>query len=224
MNALIYLKKIIKHILPFYYGYLRMQICGYPLSYAQYLLHIIGLKNRSLYWFCPKNCWTGMPKRIYIGKNSAIGRPGGYYQAFGGIYIGNHVRIAPRVTLLTSNHDIYNHKVTHHAPIKIGDYCWLGMNTSILAGVELGPRTIVATGAVVNKSFPEGYCILGGVPAKIVKKLDPTQFNKADYEREYYNFGYIPAEKVEENPQKFIDKYLDSEFFEVKNGEIVLRK
>ena len=50
------------------------------------------------------------------------------------------------------------------------------MNSVITAEVELGTRTIVAAGSVVTKSFPEGYCVLGGVPAKVIKKLDSEKF------------------------------------------------
>lgn len=50
------------------------------------------------------------------------------------------------------------------------------MNSVITAGVTLGPRTIVAAGAVVTKSFPDGFCVLAGVPAKIIKILDKDKF------------------------------------------------
>lgn len=54
----------------------------------------------------------------------------------------------------------------------IGRNCWIGMNAVILPGVKLGDYTIVGAGAVVTHSFPEGYCVIGGVPAKKIKDLD----------------------------------------------------
>lgn len=80
----------------------------------------------------------------------------------------------------------------------IGDYSWIGMNSVVTAGVTLGPRTIVAIGVVVTKSFPEGFCILAilaGGPAKVVKYLDKDLFQPWCMENEYY--GYIPKEKFE---------------------------
>jgi len=56
-------------------------------------------------------------------------------------------------------------------PIKIGKNCWIGANAVILPGVELAEHTIVAAGAVVTKSFLEGDCVIGGVPAKVIKKI-----------------------------------------------------
>ena len=50
------------------------------------------------------------------------------------------------------------------------------MNSVILPGVKLGTRTIVAAGSVVTKSFPEGYCVIAGSPAKIIRYLDKEKF------------------------------------------------
>lgn len=77
------------------------------------------------------------------------------------------------------------------------------MNSVITAEVELGTRTIVAAGSVVTKSFPEGYCVLGGVPAKVIKKLDSEKFIPWHEEEEWY--GYIPKEKFEKERKKYID-------------------
>ena len=52
-------------------------------------------------------------------------------------------------------------------PIVIGKKCWLGANSVILPGVQLGNNVIVAAGSVVNKSFPDNS-VVAGVPAKIV--------------------------------------------------------
>jgi len=41
-----------------------------------------------------------------------------------------------------------------------------------LPEVELGEHTIVAAGAIVTKSFLEGNQIIGGVPAKVIKKIN----------------------------------------------------
>lgn len=48
----------------------------------------------------------------------------------------------------------------------------MGMNSMILPGVVLGPHTVVGAGSVVTKSFPNGYCVIAGVPAKLVKTID----------------------------------------------------
>ena len=86
--------------------------------------------------------------------------------------------------------------------VRIGDYTWIGMNSVILPGIELGPRTIVGAGSVVTKSFPKGYCVIGGNPAKLIKELDKDKFVPTKYEEEYY--GFVPKEKFEAFAKKLL--------------------
>lgn len=56
--------------------------------------------------------------------------------------------------------------------VYIGDGTWLCVNSIVLPGVKItGKGVIVAAGAVVNKDITEDYVLVGGVPAKIIKKL-----------------------------------------------------
>ena len=49
------------------------------------------------------------------------------------------------------------------------------MNAVLLPGTTLGDHTVVGAGAVVTKSFPDGYVVIAGNPAKVIRTL-----NKAD--------------------------------------------
>lgn len=100
---------------------------------------------------------------------------GCYFQATAGgkIVLGKGTYIAPNVGFITANHDPCD--PDRHLPpadVILGERCWIGMNSVILPGVTLGPHTVVAAGAVVTRSFPEGGCVLGGVPAQVIKVLD----------------------------------------------------
>ena len=55
----------------------------------------------------------------------------------------------------------------HH--VVIGNDVWIGANVTILNGVHIGDGAIVAAGAVVVKDVP-AYTVVGGVPAKEIKK------------------------------------------------------
>ena len=113
-------------------------------------------------------------KTVYLGKGVAqyFANSGGcYIQGINNIYIGDYSIFAPGVKIISANHDKndYHSHDTSKSPIKIGKNCWLGANSVILPGVELGDNVIVGAGAVVTKSFPDNV-ILGGVPAKIISK------------------------------------------------------
>ena len=115
--------------------------------------------------------------------------PGNYIQAIGKITIGDYTQIAPNVGIISANHDVHDNREHIVQQVSIGKYGWIGMGAIILPGVELGDFTIVAAGAVVTKSFPDGYVVIGGNPAKIIKKLDRSKCIENRSENEYR--GYI---------------------------------
>lgn len=152
---------------------------------------ILGI-NRGAYWpvhFTSKV--TGV-SNIKIGIGTAPGlSPNCYIQGLSKIKIGDYTIIAPGVGIISANHDLYDYgKHIRGKEVKIGSYCWLGMNSVILPGVELGNHVIVAAGSVVNKSFPEGYCVIGGVPAKKIRDLDKSKV--VENKNKFEFFGYIP--------------------------------
>ncbi|HBG2231982.1 TPA: CatB-related O-acetyltransferase, partial [Clostridioides difficile] len=53
--------------------------------------------------------------------------------------------------------------------IIIGNDVWIGYNSIIMSGVHIGDGAIIGTRAVVTNDVPP-YSIVGGVPAKIIKK------------------------------------------------------
>lgn len=123
--------------------------------------------------------WTSVvacPQRIKR-KSTDRPRPGGnmgqYIQAINGIEFGENVWIGPDVKIISANHDLCDYeKHIPCEPIHIGDNCWIGAGAVILPEVTLGNHVVVAAGAVVNQSFSDD-CLVGGVPAKVIKKLEP---------------------------------------------------
>lgn len=58
--------------------------------------------------------------------------------------------------------------------IVIGNDVWIGYEAVILAGVNIGDGAVIGTRAVVTKDVPP-YTIVGGVPAKPIKKRFPQK-------------------------------------------------
>lgn len=115
---------------------------------------------------------TDFGKNIHLGKNVFI-NSGCKFQDQGGIYIGDDALIGHNVVLATLNHEEDPKKRGNlcPAPIRIGNKVWIGSNATILPGVSIGDGAIIAAGAVVTKDVSE-KTVVGGVPAKILKKID----------------------------------------------------
>ncbi|MBR4448538.1 MAG: sugar O-acetyltransferase [Methanobrevibacter sp.] len=126
--------------------------------------------NKTLRLMPPFN--TDFGKNIHIGENVFI-NSGCKMQDQGGIYIGNNVLIGHNACLLTLNHDMdpENRADMHPKPIFIEDKAWLGSNVTVLPGVRIGEGAVVAAGAVVTKDVPANS-VVGGVPARIIKKIE----------------------------------------------------
>jgi acetyltransferase-like isoleucine patch superfamily enzyme len=165
---------------------------------------ILGF-NRDAYWPVHFTSIVTGVKNIIAGIDTSPGyMPGCYIQGMGKIDIGDYTQISANVGIITANHclvDTRNHIVKF---VKIGKYCWIGMNSVILPGVVLGDYTIVGAGSIVTKSFPNGYCVIAGNPAKKIKNIVIEQ-HSVGYKNDYEYNGYIKAEEF----KKFSRLYLN---------------
>lgn len=150
--------------------------------FARYLL----FQNRDVPWMVHYSSTVHGAEKIVRGRHVYPGdSPGNFIDATNGIHIGDYTNIGPNVGIISANHNLINNEIYDFAPpIRIGAFCWIGMNAVILPGVALGDFCIVGAGAVVTKSFPDGYCVVAGNPARIIKHLDRTacdQYRQTKY-------------------------------------------
>ncbi len=115
-------------------------------------------------------------KGLSMGNHSAVG-DFTHFGAPGGIEIGNDVIMGSYVSFHSENHNfsdtsklIREQGVTSKG-IKIGNNVWVGVKVTFLDGCIVGNNSVVAAGAVVNGIFPDN-CVIGGVPAKIIKTIE----------------------------------------------------
>ncbi len=170
--------------------------------FLQKVLNIGG--NKKAYWPVHWSSQVFDVENILVGVDAYPGiMKGCYIQGKGGIEIGDYTQIAPNVVIVSANHDVYDCRKHIPSKVTIGKYCWLGAGCKIMPGVILGDFTIVGAGAVVTKSFQEGYCVLAGVPARKIKDLDVA--NCVRYELEPKFYGYIRAGYFAQYRKKFLN-------------------
>ena len=113
---------------------------------------------------------------IYVAPNAVLELKGekGFMNTnstlncFCHIEIGDDCGIGDNVTIADSDHHSINGK-NPTAPIIIGNHVWICSNAMICAGVTIGDGAVVAAGAVVVNNVP-AHCLVGGVPAKVIKE------------------------------------------------------
>jgi acetyltransferase-like isoleucine patch superfamily enzyme len=116
---------------------------------------------------------------LRIGDGCVIGR-GSHLVSRLGITLGDHVFLGPNVYLTDHNHGYEDTaapigtQLPGFAPVVIGAGSWLGANSVVLPGTELGRNTVVAAGCVVRGSFPD-HAVLAGVPARMVRRWDAEE-------------------------------------------------
>ena len=133
-------------------------------------------QNAGVRWAVHHTSTIHSPERLTVGRGTFPGdSPGVYINADNGVHVGDFTNLGPQVGLISANHDLVaNTERVPATPLRIGNFCWLGMGAVVLPGVQLGDFTVVGAGAVVTRSFPEGYCVVAGNPARLIRHLDPA--------------------------------------------------
>jgi len=111
------------------------------------------------------------PKTIQIGNNVLI-RENCYFDHH--IIIEDFVTISKNVSIIVAGHKPGTMEYIMK-PVKICKFSWIGANSLILPGVEVGVNSCVAAGSVVTKNV-EPYTLVGGVPAKFIRRIETPEF------------------------------------------------
>lgn len=137
---------------------------------SSFLSNLVGLYSRTII------VTRTSEAEIIIGDN--VGISGATIYARKSICIGDNTCIGGNVKILDNdfhpieiearNQDIKDKIGTR--PITIGKNCFIGCNSIILKGTELGDGCVVGAGAVVSGKFEAG-CVVAGNPASIIKYL-----------------------------------------------------
>ncbi len=152
-----------------------------PISYMWKRRDTISLGSGASLIGVSLNSDTAIGKNTVIYENCQIS---GYEDA--PLKIGSYCAIARNCLITTTNHPITYPSISNFgifspgdyekiikrsasAPVTIGNSVWMGSCSAVLPGVDVGDGAIIGAGAVVTKDV-EPFTIVGGVPAKPIKK------------------------------------------------------
>lgn len=114
------------------------------------------------------NCWIG--KNLTVNGNGAV-------------IIGDNCDLAPEITFLTGGHKIGTHDrragCGEQYTIEIGNGVWIGARSTLVNNISIGDGAVIAACACVNKSVGCDL-LVGGVPARTIKVLEPDNANTKD--------------------------------------------
>jgi acetyltransferase-like isoleucine patch superfamily enzyme len=131
-------------------------ITGFPLNHPS--LHFKQEKDRRPELILGEH--SAMTHRHFIDCTNSVTI--GRFATFAGI--GSQ--------LMTHSIDI-ERNCQGSAPVRIGDYCFVGTNCVLLGGSVLPDFSVLGAKSLLNKDFTETYYLYGGVPARPIEKLSP---------------------------------------------------
>ncbi len=141
-------------------------------TYVQDLEELFGRKLDDVRILTPFICDFG--NRVKFGKGVFINHSA-ILTASGGIEFEDGSMAAPGLRIATINHDMNErHAIYTYGKVTVRKNAWIGMNVTICPGVTIGKYAVVAAGAVVTKDVPD-YAVVGGVPARVIRMLDPKE-------------------------------------------------
>lgn len=120
------------------------------------------------------------------------------------IITGNHMSVPGKHHVMVSDKDKDELDIYHEYDknVVIGEDVWLGVNTTILAGVNVGRGAIVGAGSVLRCDVPP-YAMVAGNPAKVVGFRFTPNITLMHEEELYPEEERIPEEILVENYKKY---------------------
>ena len=91
------------------------------------------------------------------------------------IFVGNNVMFGPNVTVSAGTHpinpELRSKQAQYNIPIHIGNNVWIGANSVILPGVDIGDNSVIGAGSIVTKDIPSNVIAVGN-PCRVLREIN----------------------------------------------------
>jgi acetyltransferase-like isoleucine patch superfamily enzyme len=156
----------------------------------QFVSGVMTDDERAEMWGLPKGCRMRENAKIISPENFKCGEyvwigEGAILDASGSLSIGSHSTVGSYVMVwshtsylanLAYENTIGSELISRRAT-KIGKGCYIVGHSVVYPGVSIGDQSVILPGSVVTEDIP-GNCMVGGVPAKIIKKLPAEEIDR----------------------------------------------
>lgn len=117
-----------------------------------------------------KDLWgISVGKHVFVGNCTVL-------MGSGTIEIGDEVQFAPHCIVISGNHTMkdgsFRYGKSDRGCIVIGRGSWIAGNCTIQRGSKLPEGSVLSANSFLNKVYEEPFALYGGVPAKMIKKID----------------------------------------------------
>lgn len=146
---------------------------GFTSKNDKTLLNVRGELNFSSDFSIGKGCRFDIGPGAVANFGSGYVSPNTIFVITKGIRVGDHCVISWGCQFLDSDFHRIKYKDYDsiiESEIIIGDRVWIGSNSYIYKGVKIPNGCIIASNSVVKASFDEENVLIGGNPAKILKR------------------------------------------------------
>lgn len=150
-----------------YYGFADPRLGG--------LLRVLGgLEINGRVAIAHGNRWEVGPRAVVTIGDLSYFSPSTRLMIFSGLSVGNDCGISWDCQFLDDDQHLLAspgvRPLPSAAPIEISNHVWIASRVTILKGTRIGCGCVVASGATVRGDFSEPACLIGGTPARVIRR------------------------------------------------------
>ncbi len=113
--------------------------------------------------------------KIVIGARSIIHQAAFHLHEGSEVQIGERCLFSRMISVRPSDaHKIFDldsgERINSPKPIIVGDHVWVGEKVDLMKGAQIPSGCVVGSSAYVVSAFEEENCIIGGNPAKVLRR------------------------------------------------------